>query len=360
VLRETQSENSLKKTSNINRKKENQKMKAVVVEKFGEAILKDVPLRKMGPEDIRVKIEFCAVGGADPYAITGEIPFKLPYYVGYQTSGIVDKIGPEATAMGLKVGDRVTLDQHRYCGSCYNCRHGRETFCFTPGYSYVDGLMAEYGMFHQRQVFKIPDNIELEEATLTEVIGASLPAITLHPFNHGDNVMVIGGGSCGLTIMQLARLSGAMNLTLVEPMAFKRKIAMDIGADHVIDPTKQDVVAEGMKITGDRGYDRVIEASGDSKMIPLCIDLVARCGKIILFAIYPDHPDIVIPYDKLWFKEAGVQGVFGQSHMFPRAVNMLPRLNLRPYRGPTFPLDRFMDAFKAHAENKWVRTLVKC
>jgi threonine dehydrogenase-like Zn-dependent dehydrogenase len=115
-----------------------------------------------------------------------------------------------------------------------------------------------------------------------------------------------------------------------------------------------------MKITGDRGFDRVIEASGDSRMIPLCIDMLARCGRIILFAIYPDHPDIVIPYDKLWFKEAGVQGVFGQSHMFPRAVNMLPRLNLRPYRGPAFPLDRFMDAFDAHRTNKYVRVLVKC
>ncbi len=335
-------------------------MKAVVVEQLGKAILKDVPLREMGPEDVKVKIAFCAVGGADPYAVTGEMPFRLPYYVGYQASGIVEELGKNATAMGLKVGDRVTLDQHRYCGSCYNCRHGRETFCRTPGYGYVDSLMAEYGMMHQRQVFKIPDNVALEEATLTEVVGASLPAIELVPFDHGDSVMVIGGGSCGLTIMQLARLSGAMDLTLVEPLEFKRKLALELGADHVIDPNSQNVVQEAMKITGDRGFDRVIEASGDSKMVPLCIDMLARCGRIILFAIYPDHPNIVIPYDKLWFKEAGVQGVFGQSHMFPRAVNMLPRLNLRPYRGPTFPLDRFWDAFEAHRTNKYVRVLVKC
>jgi (R,R)-butanediol dehydrogenase/meso-butanediol dehydrogenase/diacetyl reductase len=335
-------------------------MKAVVVERLGKALLKEVPLREMGPEDIKVKIAFCAVGGADPYAVTGEIPFRLPYYVGYQASGIVEELGANATAMGLKVGDRVTLDQHRYCGSCYNCRHGHETFCRTPGYGYVDSLMAEYGMVHQRQVFKIADSIALEEATLTEVIGASLPAIELAPFNPGDSVMVIGGGSCGLTIMQLARLSGAMNLTLVEPLEFKRKLALDLGADHVIDPNSQNVIAEAMNITGDRGFDRVIEASGDSKMVPLCIDMLARCGRIMLFAIYPDHPDIVIPYDKLWFKEAAVHGVFGQSHMFPRAVNMLPRLNLRPYRGPTFPLERFMDAFDAHRTNKYVRILVKC
>ena len=335
-------------------------MKAVVVEEYGKAILKDVPLREMGPQDIKVKIAFCAVGGADPFAVTGEIPFRLPYYVGYQASGIVEELGKDAIAQGLKVGDRVTLDQHRYCGSCYNCRHGRETFCRTPGYGYIDSLMAEYSVVHQRQAFKIPDSISLEEATLTEVVGASLPAIDLAPFNHGDTVMVIGGGSCGLTIMQLARLRGATKLTLVEPVEFKRKLALDLGADYVIDPKNEDVVARASEITGERGYDRIIEASGESEMIPPCIDMLARCGRIILFSIYPDNPKLDIEVHKIWNREAGIQGVFGQSHMFPRAVNMLPRLNLSYSRGPSFPLERFQEAFDAHRTGKYVRVLVEC
>ncbi|UCD09112.1 MAG: zinc-binding dehydrogenase [Dehalococcoidales bacterium] len=335
-------------------------MKAVVVEELGKALLKEVPLREMGPEDIKIKIDLCAVGGADPYAVTGEIPFRLPYYVGYQASGTIVEMGKDANAMGLKVGDKVTLDQHRYCGSCYNCRHGRETFCRTPGYGYVDSLMAEYGMVHQRQVFKVPEGVEMEEATLTEVIGAALQPLELAPFNQGDRVMVIGAGSCGLTILQLCKLRGASKLTMVEPLEFKRKLALELGADYVLDPNTQDIVAEGMKITNDMGYDRVIEASGDSTMINPCIDLAARCGKILYFAIYPDHPDIIVPFDKLWFKELTIHGVFGQSHMFPRAVNMLPLLNLKPYRGPTFPIEDFMDAFDAHRTNKYVRVLVKC
>ena len=220
--------------------------------------------------------------------------------------------------------------------------------------------MAEYGMVHQRQVFKIPDSISLEEATLTEVVGASLPAIELAPFNHGDTVVVIGGGSCGLTILQLAKLRGATRLTLVEPLEFKRELALKLGADNVIDPKNQDVVAETMKITEERGFDRVIEASGESEMIPPCIDMLARCGRIIHFGIYPDHPTIHIEFDKLWFKEAGIQGVFGQSHMFPRAVNMLPKLDLSYSREPVYPLENFQDAFEAHGTNKYVRVLVKC
>ena len=335
-------------------------MKAVVVEEYGKAILKDIPLKEVGPEEVKVKIAYCAVGGADPFAVTGEIPFRLPYHVGYQASGIIEEIGKDAIAQGLKVGDRVTLDQHRYCGSCYNCRHGRETFCRTPGYGYIDSLMAEYSVVHQRQVFKIPDSISLEEATLTEVVGASMPAIELAPFNQGDTVMVIGGGSCGLTILQLAKLRGATKLTLVEPLEFKRELALELGADHVIDPKGQDVVVEANRITDKRGFDRVIEASGESEMIPPCIDMLARCGRIVLFGIYPDNPKLDFDVHKIWFKEAGIQGVFGQSHMFPRAFNMLPKLNLSYSRGPVFPLEKLQEAFDAHQTGQYVRVLVKC
>ena len=335
-------------------------MKAVVVEEYGKAILKDIPLREMGPEDVKVKIAFCAVGGSDPFAISGEMRFPLPYHVGFQASGIVEELGKDAIAQGLKVGDRVTLDQHRFCGSCYYCRHGRETFCRTPGYGYIDSLMAEYSVVHQRQAFKIPDSISLEEATLTEVVGASLPAIELAPFNQGDTVVVIGGGSCGLTIMQLAKLRGATRLTMVEPIEFKRELALKLGADHVIDPKGQDLVAEANKITEERGFDRVIEASGESEMISPCLDILARCGRIVLFAIYPDKPRLDYELHKLWFKEAGIQAVFGQSHMFPRAFNMLPKLDLSYSRGPVYPLERFEEALDAHRTGKYVRVLVKC
>jgi threonine dehydrogenase-like Zn-dependent dehydrogenase len=213
---------------------------------------------------------------------------------------------------------------------------------------------------HQKQVWKIPDSISLEEATLTEVVGASLPAVDLCPFKIGDSVMVIGGGTCGLIILQLAKLQGGTKLTVVEPVEAKRKLALKLGADYVIDPKSQDVVAEAMKLTEGRGYDRVIEASGDSTMIPMCIDMVARCGRIILFGIYPDHPKLDYDVDKLWFKEAGVQGVFGQSNLFPRAVDILPKLDLKSMLGPTYPLEEWRKAMDAHMTMEYARVLVKC
>jgi 2-desacetyl-2-hydroxyethyl bacteriochlorophyllide A dehydrogenase len=337
-------------------------LKAVIVEKFGGAVLKEVPLRKLGPEELLVKISYCGIGGCDPYIISGEIPLPLPWHMGYQASGIIVEMDERAKARGLKTGDRCALDQLRYCAACYECMHGHETFCDNHEFphGYLDSMMAEYAVLHQRQVWKIPDSISLEEASLTEVVGACIPAIDLAPFKIGDSVYISGMGSCGLIILQLAKLQGATKITVSEPVEAKRKLALKLGADYALDPKKQDIVAESMKITGGRGFDRTIEASGDPTAIDPCIDILAHCGRIVLLGIYPTHYKLTIDLDKLYFKEGGIQTVFGQSHLFPRAVDILPKLDLKPLLGPVYPLERWQEAMEAHKTMQWAKVLIKC
>jgi (R,R)-butanediol dehydrogenase/meso-butanediol dehydrogenase/diacetyl reductase/L-iditol 2-dehydrogenase len=335
-------------------------MKAVIVEEYGHAVLKDIPLRETGYEQVKVRIAFCGVGGLDPYIISGEVPLELPWHLGYQASGIIEELGENATARGLKVGDRVALDQHDFCGSCYNCMHDRQNFCENLNNSFMDAMMAEYNVIHQKQVWKIPDNISLEEATLTENVGAAMPAITLAPFNIGDSFILIGAGTCGLIIMQLAKLQGATKITVVEPVEAKRKLALKFGADYVIDPKNQNVVEEAMRITDNRGFDRVIEGSGYSEMFPMCLDILAKCGKIVIYSIYPEQPKLEVPFDKIFFKEASIQAVFGQPNLFPRAVNILPKLDLKSMLGPVYPLEKWQEAIDAHKTMQYARVLVKC
>ncbi len=131
-------------------------MKAVIVEEYGRAVLKDVPLREVGPEDVKVRIAYCGIGGLDPYIITGEVPLELPWHLGYQASGVIMELGRDANARGLKAGDRVALDQHQFCGSCYNCMHDRQNLCENVINSFMDAMMAEYNVIHQKQAWKIP------------------------------------------------------------------------------------------------------------------------------------------------------------------------------------------------------------
>jgi len=88
-----------------------------------------------------------------------------------------------------------------------------------------------------------------------------------------------------------------------------------------------------MKITEERGFDRVIEASGNRLRYCPAWTSWRSCGRIVLFGIYPSHYKLTVDIDKLYFKEAGIQTVFGQSHLFPRAVNILPKLDLKSDTG---------------------------
>jgi len=187
-----------------------------------------------------------------------------------------------------------------------------------------------------------------------------MPAIDLAPFKIGESVFISGAGSCGLIILQLARLQGGTRLTVSEPVEAKRKLALKLGADYVIDPNSQDIQAEAMKITEERGFDRVIEASGNPVAILPCVDIVAKCGRIVLFGIYPSHYKLTVDIDKLYFKEAGIQTVFGQSHLFPRAVNILPKLDLKSILGPVYPLERWKEAMDAHNTMQYAKVLIKC
>jgi threonine dehydrogenase-like Zn-dependent dehydrogenase len=80
----------------------------------------------------------------------------------------------------------------------------------------------------------------------------------------------------------------------------------------------------------------------------------------VLFGIYPSHYKLTVDIDKLYFKEAGIQTVFGQSHLFQRAVDILPKLDLKSLLGPVYPLEKFMYAIEAHKTMQYAKVLVKC
>ena len=337
-------------------------MKAVINTQKGKVVLMDVPLRDLGPEEVKVKIAYCGIGGADPFIIDGSIGLPLPWHMGYQGSGTIVEADRIVTARGLKVGDRVAINHLRSCGSCYECLHGHENLCSNHAFphGWLDSIMAEYVVLHQKQVWRLPDSITLKEGALTEVVAASMQAIDLAPMKMGNSVLISGGGGNGLILLQLAKLQGGTRLTVIEPVESKRKLALKLGADYVIDPRSQDIVIEAMRLTENRGFDRVIEASGDPDAILPCIDSVAKCGRIVLLGIYPKQYKLTIDINKLYFREAGIQTVFGYSNLFPRAVDILPKLKLKSMLGPVYPLNRFKEALDAHKTGQYAKVLVKC
>lgn len=323
----------------------------------------DVPEPQIvNPDDVKIRVAYASICGSDVHTIKGDMDDYFKFQpgglnpLGHEASGVVVELGPEANVKGLKVGDKVAYYYNVYCGKCYFCRNGQEQFCLNVKNNGT--AMSEYMVLREQQVFKLPDDTDLAKGCLVEPISVCLHGIDMCRIKPGNKVAISGGGAIGMIMLQLARLSGAAKLTLIEPVAEKRELALKLGADFTIDPSSQDVVEEAKKITDNLGYDVVIETSGVLKACQPAFDILSRGGILELFAIY-GYNKFPIDLMQLWDKEATICGVFQSPYMFPRAIAILNRLNLDDFVKHIFKPEDCAKAFEVQMTGKPVKVMFK-
>jgi len=336
-------------------------MKAAVWKKKNVLEVEEVPEPEVGPEDVKVKVEYTSICGSDPHIVEGRLPVSYPPRVmGHEMSGTIVELGEQAKTKGLKVGDRVTGNPVRYCGVCDFCRNGLEHYCLKLAEFFPPGSMAEYVVWHEQQIFKLPDEISMEEGCLTEPVSVCLRGIDLAEIYPGRTVAILGAGGIGQILLQLALLSGASEVLVSEPVESKRRLAEEMGAHHVVDPVQENLWDRVMSITNYKGFETVIEASGAEAAAEGAIDLACKAGLVEYFAVYAMNYNFPLkPFD-LYSKELTIRGVFMSPYLFPRSVALLPRLKLKPLISEIFPLDEVVDAFEAVKSGEPVKVLVKC
>lgn len=283
------------------------------------------------PTDVLIKVAYASLCGSDLHMLRGDFDShfgdapSIP--LGHEASGYVAALGPEATRKGLHIGDKVTFYFNHYCGACYHCRNGQEQFC--TGVTSTTGFMSDYVVADEQQVFKLHDDADLIAAALIEPASVAMRGIDLCHIKPGQSVAVSGGGGIGQITATLARLSGATALTLIEPVADKRQIALNRGAQRVIDPLNDDLDATVAEITQGRGFDVVIETSGATSACATSMQIAARGATVEFLATY--RPDFVfeLPMGDAFIREITlVTGVYQSPYLFPRTVAIHEQLDL--------------------------------
>jgi 2-desacetyl-2-hydroxyethyl bacteriochlorophyllide A dehydrogenase len=335
-------------------------MKAAVWKKKKVLELEDVPEQAVGPEDVKIKVEYTSICGSDPHIVDGKLPVSYPPRImGHEMSGTIVELGEQANTKGLEVGDRVTGNPVRYCGVCDYCRNGLEHYCLKLAVYFPPGTMAESVVWHEQQVFKLPDSISFEEGCLTEPVSVCLRGIDIADIREGSTVAILGLGGIGQILLQLALLAGASQVMVADPVESKRNLALEMGADLAFDPLVEDMWATTMKVTKNRGFDTVIEASGNTDSAKSAIDMVGKAGTMVYFAVYPMNFELPIkPFD-LYARELTVHGVFMSPYLFPRTIALLPKLKLRPLVSKIYPLDEVVEAFEEQKRGQNIKILIK-
>lgn len=320
----------------------------------------DLPEQPLGPEDVRIDVAYAAICGSDPHIAEGAFGTDVPIGLGHEVSGVVAELGPGATKKGLAVGDRVAGNFLRFCGSCDHCLEGRQQFCrFAQEYNRPG--MAESLVWHESQVYKLPDSVSLLRGCLLEPTSVAVRIVDKAAIAVGSTVAICGGGPIGQLVLQLMKRSGAKSLTMIEPIAERRAMAQRFGADHVIDPVSEDQAARTDTITGGLGFDVVIDASGSLRAVEGLPPLVARGGTLLYGAVYPHDYELPLNlFRYCYFNELTITGVFVSPYAFPRALRMLPELELDEFTDSVFPLERAADAFAAHLSGVHAKVIIDC
>jgi NADPH:quinone reductase-like Zn-dependent oxidoreductase len=244
-------------------------MKALAFNEFGgpdKLRLQDVPDPKAGPDDVLVRVRACALNHLDIFVRQGIPALKtpLPFWTGCDIAGEIAEVG--AHVKTVKPGDRVVVNPNLTCGRCEFCRKGEDSMCVRYGIlgEHVPGGMAELVAVRSDNVLALPAAISFEDAAsfvLTNMTAWRM-VVTQGQVRPGQDVLIIGvGGGVSSTAVQIAKLAGA-RVIATSSSDGKLKRAQQLGADVLINYTKEDWAKRVFEETGRRGVDLVIENVG--------------------------------------------------------------------------------------------------
>ena len=347
-------------------------MKAVVVKEVGVVEVQDVPEPEPEPDQIKIKVAYAGICGSDPKVVDrkttrghlkGAIGWPQKYIpiqegikiLGHEASGTIVKIGKDIQG-DFKVGQRVAMNYRHSCGACYYCANGMEHFC--ERITTFRGFMAEYAVSKESLAFPLPDDLPLDVGAFLEPVSVAVHTFDIARMKTGDSVIITGGGTMGLLVLQLAIKSGASKVLVSEPIAQKRKMAKQLGADVVVDPLNEDLLDISNKFTGGRGFNVCIEESGIPSIASQLILLAERCGTIVWAATYPTGLNVGVPIDYMFSRELSVRSVFLSPYSFQRALQMLPKLDLKLLI-TVYPLKEAAKAFEAYKMGKGIKIMLQ-
>jgi L-iditol 2-dehydrogenase len=266
-------------------------MQAAVYRGVNDVRLETVPVPKIGPGELLLRVHTCGICGTDLKKIaTGS--HSAPRIFGHETSGEVAAVG--AGVRDFQPGDRVVVFHHIPCGECFYC--GRKTFAqcetykkvgCTAGFEPSGGGFAQYvrvmDWIVRQGTVRIPANVSYEQACFVEPVNTCNKGIERLRLESGETVLVIGQGPIGILLSILAKRAGASVITS-DLYAQRLTISTQLGLENSIDASRANAADETRRRTEGRGADAAILAVGGNGLIRTALDAVRPGGRVLLFA----------------------------------------------------------------------------
>ncbi|GGZ10218.1 NAD(P)-dependent alcohol dehydrogenase [Novosphingobium colocasiae] len=300
---------------------------AVAREPKQDFSLEQLELDEPQAGEVLVRIEAVGVCHSDIAARNQSLPVQMPVVLGHEGAGVVERVGPGVTK--VKPGDKVVLTVG-YCGQCTNCTRGDVAYCENgmainysgrradgsptlccggepvSGHFFAQSSFASYAIALEQNTVKVHDGADLALAAplgcgVQTGAGAVLRSLAAKP---GRAIAVFGAGSVGLSAVMGAVVAGCDPIIVVEPVAARRALALEVGATQAIDPAAGDI-AEAIRAIVARGVDYVVETTAVDAVVSAALASLAGHGEMAFLGV-PKNPEATFSTNLLGFLASGV------------------------------------------------------
>jgi threonine 3-dehydrogenase len=290
-------------------------MRALVKAAPGPGLeLREVPDPAVGINDVLIKVGKAGICGTDLHIASWDLwaqeSIKPPLIVGHEFVGEIVEVGSNVT--DFRPGDVVSGEGHVVCGRCRHCLAGRRHLCaHSIGLGVGrDGAFAEYVVLPMTNVWQQWDGIDEDAAAIFDPFGNAVHTALEFPVL-GEDVLVSGAGPIGLMAIAVVRHAGARYIVASEPNAYRRELAMRMGATIVIDPISGDLAEVQRELGMVEGFDVVLEMSGNPSAIRSAIASMAHGGNLAQLGIPTEK--INLDFNDIVFKMLTVTGIYGRE-----------------------------------------------
>ena len=298
-------------------------MKAVKIMKPNELQIIDMEKPAIDEKNnVLVKIHVAGICGSDVGIYHGKnAAATYPRVIGHEMVGEIVETGENVTKR--KVGDRVIIDQVTACGHCYACRKGRPNVCENLQVRgvHIDGGYREYMAVPESDCYLLPETLSYEDAVMIEPTTIAVQACSRAELVFEDNLMIIGAGALGSSILRIARLYNPHKIIMVDIEEDKLKGSLENGATDIINSKVEDVVEKAHELTDGYGPTVVIDAACFHGSFLTACKCAGNAGRVITmgFGVDPDE----INQFAITSKELDVRGSRLQNRKFQTVIDMV-------------------------------------
>jgi len=325
--------------------------------------VRELPLPKPGPGEVLVKMGAAGICYSDVMILKnkykGRVPVPVPMIMGHEGAGVIAAVGEGVK--NLKDGDKTGLIPLWGCGQCHHCANGNPNMCRSWRHLGItcDGTFAEYRVVPSFVPCKLPDGISMIDAAVLEPITLAVRTLEHVRPRVGDTVAIIGPGSIGMFHLQAFKSAGASIIIVIglDQDAQRFEIAKQLGADYIVNASKEDVVTRVKELTDGLGCDIVVEASNHPSTVGQAIDLASAYGRVMLFGLYPEATISPLTLMRSGLSVTGDVAV--TPAWYQRAIRWVQykKVSAEPMITRTFRLEQAKEAFEAFYEGRSVKVL---